>query len=97
VNNVTNLAEVREARIPHMNGTARCLHCGHEHKARVPEGVVTDLDCPECGLPKAVMVGLCAPADGVPRWACTCGCQLFHLLESGIQCLHCGKASAFPW
>jgi hypothetical protein len=88
---IVSLADARERREPHMNGTARCLHCGHEHAARVPVGEVIGLECPACHLPKAVMVGLYEPADGAYRWACACGCQVFFVTAQDIQCLNCGQ------
>lgn len=89
---VTTIADARAAREPHLSGTARCLHCGHEHVSVSPVGVVTDLECPQCGFLKAVMVGLCAPEEGVMRWACNCGCQTFYITKQRILCVHCGLA-----
>lgn len=77
---------------PHNTGYLRCLDCAYEGAYVTPEDR-TIHDCPQCGLAKAVWVGLFEPY-GAARWVCnTCKNDLFYILPNGWQCCLCGKVS----
>ena len=76
-------------KIPSLRGPARCLHCFNEWEAVTPEGIVASLECPECHLYKGILQGVMEP-EGDTRWVCHCGCDLFYIVTSGLQCLMCG-------
>ena len=74
---VVSLEQARLEREHHLSGTAICLHCGHEHMAVVPVGVV-EMECPACHTMK---------------WTCACGCHLFMISGESreIICWKCGE------
>jgi hypothetical protein len=74
---------------PHLRGPARCLRCEHHWEGVSPEGIISSLECPGCGLFTGVFEGVTEPEHGT-RWVCNCGCDLFFLLPDGCQCLMCG-------
>lgn len=73
-------------------GKARCLGCRHEWQAVVPVGT-TQLDCPECGAWKGVLLGEYVPELA---WECECGCSLFYLTQDGQMCPNCGLYADQP-
>lgn len=82
-----------DSRRPHISGVARCLECGHEHAAVAPVGV-TDMECPACGLMRAVWWSSPWPEDG--WWQCDCGGAAFavNTIRQTV-CLRCGSAQEF--
>ena len=76
---------------PHLQGKARCLACGSEWQAVVPEGVI-NLECPQCNLNRGVILNNCAFPEGA--WVLTCSCtnQIFMIKEDReTLCVNCGK------
>ncbi len=74
----------------HLEGPAKCLACGHEWHAVGPTGVVNDLECPECSLPRGARKTTLEPEGGVV-WRCNCGNDYFLLLMTGApMCANCG-------
>jgi DNA-directed RNA polymerase subunit RPC12/RpoP len=79
-----------ESRRPHLSGPCRCLHCKHEFVCVRPVGA-HDLECPKCGLRKAVGASLALPEDGTV-WVCNCGNWFFLILPDGSAlCPNCGE------
>lgn len=91
MDNVVNLAEVREERMPHTSGIAKCLACKHEWVAVSPfiNGYVMWLECPACGLVRG-KYKFQHERNG-EHWACNCGNDLFHLSRNGVYCPNCGS------
>lgn len=81
----------------HLRGKARCLHCRREWEAVAPVGTVSGLECPECNLPKGVLVGLVGAAEGKQVWTCNCDCNVFYLTPDAINCLNCGATQTGMW
>ena len=79
---------------PMMNGHGKCMACSHEWTARVPIGT-WELECPECGLWKGLMMGFVNPAEGELLRECRCGCQAFYVTPDGVHCLLCGTTQVF--
>jgi hypothetical protein len=86
---VIDLAAEREARMPHCQGEARCLACGHTWRAVAPTGV-NEMECPECALLRGVWVHPLSLEDGAVIWRCNCGGELFFLGEDAPTCATCG-------
>lgn len=76
------------AKKPHMEGPAKCLHCGHTWIAASPVGV-TILECPECHLGKATYISFAIP-QGQLTWTCDCGGKFFMLGKNATYCIICG-------
>ena len=74
-----------------VSGTARCVGCKHEWIAVVETGT-TELECPECGAWKGVLLGTYLPAE---RWECGCECDLFRITRTGATCINCGTTQEF--
>lgn len=71
-----------------MTGPAVCP-CGHEwHVEDVPQGEFM-LECPACGCYKGHMKYFGSPVDGVERWVCRCGSDLFYIRPTGVFCAVC--------
>lgn len=87
---VADFAAEREARTPHMEGEAVCLACRNAWQAVAPVGT-TELECPECRLPRGVWHHGLAPEDDTLIWMCNnCGGDLFYLGEVRTMCATCG-------
>lgn len=82
------------SRLPHLQGEVVCVSCGHVHSGVAPVGMFEALECPKCGLMKAVMKHGVMPES---RWVCDCGCWLFAVSgKSGdILCWQCGAVQSF--
>jgi hypothetical protein len=87
VSEVISLQAVKEARIPHLRGPAKCLACGHEWEGVTPEGVFDGLECSACGLRRGIFQGLVIPETA---FVCNCGNSLFFVVPHGCQCAQCG-------
>lgn len=88
---VTDLAQARAEREPHMSGPARCQHCSHEWVAVAPVGIYAGMRCPNCHSERGHFTQFTMPADGIDRFACnTCGSQVYTILREGAQCIGCG-------
>lgn len=72
---------------PHRTGNAVCVGCCHRWVAVTPAGV-TGLDCPACGLPKGVFIGLAETE--LDQWQCCCKGFVFFIDEQGPYCANCG-------
>lgn len=95
--NVVSLAETRQEREPHWAGTCRCLGCGHEWTGVGPVGTASDLQCPECKLPKGVVKFLFGADVGDHALQCTdCGNDTFAIYKRArdmlkiVRCIACG-------
>jgi len=96
---ITDMDAYRERRdteqSPHLAGMAVCLGCRLEWAAVTPVGCVSELDCPECRTHRGVMKATCAPPEGVDRFECSCGCQVFSVTIYGALCILCGEERSF--
>jgi hypothetical protein len=90
---VISLSAVREERAPHWEGTCVCLGCKHEWHGVGPIGV-TQLDCPQCELPKGVVKYPFGAQPGDLLFECTCGSEaLTAYTRTGrfwLRCMACG-------
>ena len=88
MSNVTDLADWKYAQQPHLEGSIKCMECGHEWRAVRPKANEPWwFECPSCGLEKGRPVG---PYEfSGPTWVCKCGNDLFHLMPQGAYCPHC--------
>ena len=82
------LSKVRENRVPHSSGKARCLACKHEWVAVAPTGV-TWMECPACSLERGRFVAQHEREE--PHWMCNCGNNLFYVVKDGYYCPNCGE------
>ena len=89
VSNVTDIG----TRHPHLQGTARCLHCRHEWQVQAPIGTV-QFECPQCCLGHGVLKHPFEPRGGT-YWECGCGADLYYVLLDGVQCYACGTITGF--
>lgn len=80
---------------PHLNGPVRCLHCKHEWEGVCEVGIISGLECPECGLRKGVFVALCCPGEGHKYYQCNCGNAHFMIVEGFTICALCGVKHTF--
>jgi hypothetical protein len=84
-----DLAAEREAREPHLSGSACCIACAHSWVAVAPVGT-TWLECPSCGTHKGLFTGACCPPDGGEIWTCNCGSEVFYITPRAVHCYNCG-------
>lgn len=91
-----NVIELRPAKVErHLRGEAKCLTCKHEWDAVAPVGV-SWLECPFCGLERGSFRYHVMAAEGIDRWTCACGADVFYLAyEKGhgtyACCTGCGS------
>lgn len=79
---------------PHIAGEVKCNNCKYTWAAVSPikeEQPPCDLECPECGLNAGFYRYPVYPKDGTVFWVCTCGGELFQIIEEGAWCIKCGK------
>jgi hypothetical protein len=92
--NIIDFAAARAEREPHWAGKAVCLGCRHEWVGVGPVGMVTDLTCPKCDLPKGVTKHLFAKNEGDEVFRCNCGSEaMIHIMRDGalmVMCMGCG-------
>lgn len=72
---------------PHLEGTARCLHCGHQWEAVCPTGCIPSLECSECTLYQGTLMGFAIPAY---RWKGDCGRDVFFVTPEDVIGSLCG-------
>lgn len=92
---IVNLAQAREERTPHWEGTAHCVGCHHEWEQVAPIGDIW-VDCPSCGLPKGTPKHPFGPSEGdqVLRCAECDGEALNAYKRKGhfyVRCMGCGN------
>jgi len=92
---VIDFNKAKEARetIEQLRGPAHCIGCQHEWEAITPVGVVSGLECPECGCFKGVMTH--EVYDGDSGYMCNCGNDLMRINPQGAYCANCGMAATF--
>lgn len=77
---------------PWLQGAARCRICGYEFQAVIPEGgSVHELECPECHSRKAFFMEYAPPSGGIEWLECSCGCDLYFVTRTHVQCAACGR------
>lgn len=87
--------EAREAREPHIAGPARCMACRYEwDNVLLGDSMLEWLECPKCMLVRGRFIHPCV--RGAVNWECNCGCDVFHLSESGFYCPNCGRHQSAP-
>lgn len=78
---------------PHIEGPTKCMACGYKGHSVAPVGVSL-MECPECETEKLVFELMTGPIGG-DRWVCNCGCDLFYILPTGLQCTQCATVQEF--
>lgn len=91
MNNVIDLAKIKEERSPHLSGNAVCIGCKNQWVAVAPVGTV-DLECPNCSLPQGRFMQLVQDDD--LHWTCNCGNQFFHITQKRTYCVVCGNTTS---
>lgn len=91
---VIDFAKAKEEREsnPHLNGSARCMGCQHRWVAASPVGVVSGLECPECGSMKGCLLHEVIDGD---LYVCGCGNDLMRINPQGAYCANCGVTATF--
>jgi hypothetical protein len=77
---------------PHWVGIAVCRDCKHEWEAIAPAGIVSGLECPNCGAMKG---GSKYEFGAETEWKCNCGCYDFFITGGNTHCRKCGVAQVF--
>lgn len=91
---IVDLQAKKLKRDHHVNGEARCLHCGYEWQDVAPVSTYY-LDCPSCDLHKGVWIGGMLPDESKPLWHCKCGSAFFYNIPAGWRCCGCGAEPIF--
>jgi len=89
--NVISIENMR----PHLQGQGRCAACKYEWRAVTPVGVVTGLECPNCGRCLGHLIGSCSPPEGDDIYTCNCGSEAFYIDRRGVVCWVCGERHIF--
>lgn len=84
---VVSLQSLKETRLPHLRGPAKCLACGHTWEGVTPEGIFQGMECSACGLMRGIFKGLVVPET---VYVCNCGNSLYYVVPNGCQCANCG-------
>lgn len=83
---VVELSEYRPKRW--LSGTMLCTVCKYEWDGVCPAGRKDGMDCPLCGVAKAVLKFPVVPQS---YWMCGCGGELFYITPDGVCCRECGE------
>lgn len=80
---------------PNLTGPARCVRCGHEWEAVVPQSTgFAQIECGNCGG-EDTGFGMTLVKRGGAQWRCDCGCFAFGISPAEIYCLNCGMVQTF--
>ena len=92
---IVDFAQAKLENSPHLAMLAICLGCRKEWTSVAPIGMVSDLECPGCGLMKGVSKTLIGGDNNDMIYRCKCGSEALTAIITPagamrLRCMLCG-------